>query len=91
MQEKFYITKQVKNNITTEMISVMIEMVKEIEVKKDYLQVFRIKNTGNGKSLLMLSQEVPSYEKSIIIDWVAEQEVIQLFYINNVLMMANEY
>lgn len=87
-KEEVYITIGVKTHIPLDVMKYMLEMVKEME-DKDYLQVFRIQPI-NDYSIIKITQEVPSYEKSIKIGWKSEQE-LKLFYIDNVLMLADEY
>lgn len=88
MKNELYITAGVKNIVPLDVVASMIELAMEVQ-EKDYLQVFRI-NPKTDYSILKLTQEVPVYEKSVRIGWIAEQD-LKLFYINNVLMLAEEY
>lgn len=85
---ELYITVGVKNTVPPMVIALMIEMAMEVE-DRDYLQFFRIR-PSDGFSVLQLTQEVPTYEKSTKISWVSEHK-IKLFFMNNVLMLAEEY
>lgn len=89
-QEKnqYYVTRGVNHTVPPTVIMLMIEMAKKVEVK-DYLQVFRI-TPNNEFSILKLTQEVPVYERSIKIGWIPEHD-LKLFFMDNVLMLAEEY
>ena len=87
-KEELYITIGVKSIVPLDIVALMIEMAMEVE-EKDYLQVFRIEPMADY-SILRLTQEIPNYEKSIRIEWIVEQK-LKLFYMNNVLMLAEEY
>ena len=88
MKDEFYITIGVKETIPPMIVAMIVELVLEVK-EKDYLQVFRIKPM-NEYSILKLTQEVPEYEKSIEIGWIAPYK-IKLFFMDNVLMLAEEY
>ena len=88
MKNEFYITIGVKETIPPMIVAMMFELALEVE-EKDYLQVLRIKPM-NEYSTLKLTQEVPEYEKSIEVAWIAPYE-IKLFFMDNVLMLAEEY
>lgn len=85
---ELYITVGVKNTVPPMVIELMIEMAMEVE-EKDYLQVFKV-IAKDGFTIIKLTQEVPIYEKSIKISWVPEHD-LKLFFMDNVLMLAEEY
>lgn len=87
-KDAIYITRGVKHYIPLEIIMCMLKMIKGIQ-DKDYLQVLNVQ-MEYGYSRIKLTQEVPAYEKSIKVRWQAEQN-LKLFYIDNVLMLAEEY
>lgn len=87
-QKELYITVGVKDTVPPKVIALMIEMAMEVE-DRDYLQVFRIKGE-DGFSTIKLTQEVPVYERSIKISWVAKQD-LKLFFMHNTLLLSSEY
>lgn len=88
MKIEFYITSIAQQEMPCEIIEIMMFLIMEIS-NKDYLQVIMIEEDGVGGKIT-IRQEIPKYEKSIIISWKPKNSY-KLFYIDQVLMLAEEY
>ena len=59
-QERRFITQQIDNKLPIELILLLWNMIDEMNIKKDYLQVFRITKEDNHIHVIH-SQECPQY------------------------------
>lgn len=68
-QENRYVSRQVNENVPTQLQILLWSMIDSLKGKKelDYLQIFRLKVKGN-KVLIEHEQEVPQYREQYEVD-----------------------
>ena len=90
-----YLTIEVSNEIPLEIHILLWSMIDELNVKKDYLQVFEIDPIGINLLKIEHRQEVPKYKKEIIVRNRGIKSKIKLFVIDegdySTMMLSEEY
>lgn len=88
-----YITRGVQEEIVFELMEIIWQAIDEIPVKKDYLQIVRIRKGKKGVSV-QLSQEIPEYQVTIETSIPYERDY-KIFIVEEngyqVAMLAGEY
>lgn len=88
-----YITKGVSQQISIYLQIIMWNLINELEIEKDYLQVFEL-TSENGMQKITHSQEMPPYEKSHLIK-CEEPVTAKIFVIDDethsTMLLAEEY
>lgn len=85
-----YITQGVQAEINDELILLLFSMQESIPVEKDYLCVFELVPFKDKFIKIIMKQEVPTYEVSIVVVGKVESR-LKLFLIDETLMLAEEY
>lgn len=62
-----YMTKKIVEEIPLEINILLWNLIDELNVEKDYLQVFELNPIGKGIVEMIHKQEVPEYQSSIYI------------------------
>lgn len=62
-EENRYMTKGIANGIDLGLQVLLWNLIDDLEIEKDYLQVFQIRGTGKS-CIIEHSQEVPEYKRS---------------------------
>ncbi|MEN2465646.1 DUF960 family protein [Ornithinibacillus sp. JPR2-1] len=96
--KSYYITKGVKTNICADMVKGMLDSIMEMKkvTQLDYLQVFDISLSTNGKTTYINhSQEEPKYNKQLMFTGGVNQFTGKVFIIDDgscvTTMLAEEY
>ena len=90
-----YLTIEVSNEIPLEIHILLWSMIDELNVKKDYLQVFEIDPIGINLLKIEHRQEVPRYKKEIVVINVGISSKVKIFVIDDgehsTMMLSSEY
>ena len=90
-----YLTIEVSNEIPLEIHILLWSMIDELNVKKDYLQVFEIDPIGINLLKIEHRQEVPRYKKEIVVRNVGISSKVKIFVIDDgehsTMMLSSEY
>lgn len=93
--ENRYMTIKVAEEIPLEINILLWKLIDELNVEKDYLQVFELNPIGEGIVEIIHKQEVPEYESSIYIHNEVIKENKKIYAIDSVeystLMFSYEY
>ena len=65
--ENRYMTRKVEEEIPLEINILLWNLIDELNVEKDYLQVFELNSIGEGIVEVIHKQEVPEYKSSLYI------------------------
>ncbi len=65
--ENRYMTRKVAEEIPLEINILLWNLIDELNVEKDYLQVFELNSIGEGIVEVIHKQEVPEYKSSLYI------------------------
>ena len=93
LNKERYITRGVINTIPVSHQLIMWELIRNMPVKQDYLQVFRLYEEG-CKQVIVHTQEVPEYKSEY--SFACDETVTgKIFVIDDgthlTMLMANEY
>ena len=93
--ESRYMTRKVSEEIPLEINILLWNLIDELNVEKDYLQIFELNPIGEGIVEIIHKQEVPKYEASIYIHNELIKENKKIYAIDSVeystLMFSYEY
>lgn len=93
--ENRYMTRKVAEEIPLEINILLWNLIDELNVEKDYLQVFELNPIGEGIVEIIHKQEIPAYENSIYIDNEEIKENKKLYALDSLeystLMFSQEY
>lgn len=90
-----YITRGINESIGIELQIILWGMINDIDIEKDYLQVFNIIPIGKRMVKIIHSQEVPHYKVEQIVMIGIESET-KIFVVDagsegSVMMLRHEY
>lgn len=90
-----YITSGINESIGIELQIILWGMINDIDIAKDYLQVFNIIPIGEGMVKITHSQEVPHYKVEQIVTVGIDSET-KIFVVDSgsegsVMMLSYEY
>ncbi|HBG1689288.1 TPA: DUF960 family protein, partial [Clostridioides difficile] len=66
-KENRYMTREIAENLPIEITILLWDLIDNLDIEKDYLQIFEINPIGLGVVEIVHRQEVPEYEASIYI------------------------
>ena len=93
--ENRYMTRKVAEEIPLEINILLWNLIDELNVEKDYLQIFELNPIGEGIVEIIHKQEIPAYENSIYIDNEEIKENKKLYALDSLeystLMFSQEY
>ncbi|EQE83499.1 hypothetical protein QCW_3264 [Clostridioides difficile CD69] len=82
-------------DIPIEINILLWNLIDELQIKKDYLQIFELNHIGEGVVEIIHKQEVPEYESSIYIHNESIKENKKIYAIDSIeystLMFSYEY
>ncbi|MEC3822281.1 DUF960 family protein, partial [Clostridioides difficile] len=64
-KENRYMTREIAENLPIEITILLWDLIDNLDIEKDYLQIFEINPIGLGVVEIVHRQEVPEYEASI--------------------------
>lgn len=93
-----YLTRGVNTNISLFLQTLLWDMIDEMQIKKDYLQVFKLIPVEiGGETVLKIvhTQEKPSYERTVILSRLTQPIQGKIFVIDDgnhsTMMLAEEF
>ena len=90
-----YLTRGVSNEIPLKIQMLLWSMIDELNVKKDYLQVFEIEPIDVNLLKIEHRQEVPKYKKEIVARNLGISSKVKIFVIDDgehsTMMLSSEY
>jgi len=90
-----YMTKGIHSELKQELQILLWGFIENMEIEKDYLQVFKMRSIDHNSVRIIHKQEIPSYEKEYIISAVQETADMNIFVIDSgeycTMMFAHEY
>ena len=93
--ENRYMTRKVAEEIPLEINILLWNLIDELNVEKDYLQVFELNPIGEGIVEIIHNREIPEYKSSLYIHSVEIKENKKQYAIDNLeyrtLMFSDEY
>lgn len=93
--ENRYMTRKVAEEIPLEINILLWNLIDELNVEKDYLQIFELNPIGEGIVEIIHKQEVPEYKSSLYIHSEEIKENKKLYAIDSLeystLMLSEEY
>lgn len=94
-KENRYMTRNIVECIPIEINILLWNLIDELQIEKDYLQIFELNPMGEGIVAIIHKQEVPEYESSIYIHNEVIKENKKIYAIDSVeystLMFSYEY
>lgn len=90
-----YMTKGIHNELEHDLQLLIWELIENMEIEKDYLQVFKMRSIDQNSVRIIHKQEIPNYEKEHIISELRETADMNIFVIDSgeycTMMLAHEY
>ena len=90
-----YMTRNIVEEIPVEINILLWNLIDELNIEKDYLQIFELNPRGEGIVEITHKQEIPEYEASIYIYNEVIKENKKIYAIDSVeystLMFSYEY
>ena len=90
-----YLTREVADRVPIEMQMLMWNLVEEIEVEKDYLQIFELIPNGSEFVEIVHKQEIPEFTFNYIVKNCGIETKMKLYIIDNgdysMMMFSHEY
>src|SRR5699024_8719973 len=90
-----YLTREVADRVPIEMQMLMWNLVEEIEVEKDYLQIFELIPNSSEFVEIVHKQENPEFKINYIVKNCGIETKIKLYIIDNgdysMMMFSHEY
>ena len=90
-----YLTRGVSNEIPLKIQMLLWLMIDELNVRKDYLQVFEIEPIDVNLLKIEHRQEVPKYKKEIVARNLGISSKVKIFVIDDgehsTMMLSSEY
>ena len=90
-----YLTRGVSNEIPLKIQMLLWSMIDELNVKKDYLQVFEIEPIDVNLLKIEHRQEVPKYKSEIVARNLGISSKVKIFVIDDgehsTMMLSSEY
>ena len=90
-----YMTRNIVEEIPVEINILLWNLIDELNIEKDYLQIFELNPMGEGIVEITHKQEIPEYEASIYIYNEVIKENKKIYAIDSVeystLMFSYEY
>ncbi|WP_195346671.1 DUF960 family protein [Paraclostridium sordellii] len=90
-----YITRGIQYEVPVLLQVSMWSMIEQINIHRDYLQIFRLKPTSTNKVIIEHAQEQPKYESKVIVDKVTLEGNIKVYIVIEneymTMMLADEY
>lgn len=90
-----YMTKGIHNELEQDLQILLWELIENMDIEKDYLQVFKMRSIDQNSVRIIHKQEIPSYEKEYIISELKETADMNIFVIDSgeycTMMFAHEY
>ena len=94
-KEHRYMTRNIVEEIPVEINILLWNLIDELNIEKDYLQIFKLNPIGEGIVEIVHKQEVPEYEASIYIYNEVIKENKKIYAIDSMeystLMFSDEY
>lgn len=94
-KENRYMTRNIVEDIPLEINILLWNLIDELQIEKDYLQIFELNPIGEGIVEIVHKQEIPEYEASIYIYNEAIKESKKIYAIDSIeystLMFSHEY
>lgn len=90
-----YLTREVAEKVPVEIQLLMWNMIEELKVKKDYLQVFQLKEKGQQMLEIKHKQEIPKFTQTILIKNIGVKKEMKIYVIDrgdySTMMFSHEY
>ena len=90
-----YLTREVADKVPVEIQLLMWNMIEELKVKKDYLQVFQLKEQGQQMLEITHKQEMPEFTQTILIKNIGVKKEMKIYVIDSgdysTMMFSHEY
>lgn len=91
-----YLTREVADRVPVEIQLLMWQLIEELEVEKDYLQIFELLPLDRDLVKIVHKQEFPEFTCEIIIKHKNIKEKMKIFVIDNdinssTMMLNHEY
>lgn len=90
-----YLTREVAEKVPVEIQLLMWNMIEELKVKKDYLQVFQLKEQGQQMLEITHKQEIPEFTQTILIKNIGIKKEMKIYVIDSgdysTMMLSHEY
>ncbi|WP_343102057.1 DUF960 family protein [Romboutsia sp. MSSM.1001216sp_RTP31141st1_G3_RTP31141_220114] len=90
-----YLTREVAEKVPVEIQLLMWNMIEELKVKKDYLQVFQLKEQGQQMLGIKHKQEIPEFTQTILIKNIGIKKEMKIYVIDSgdysTMMFSHEY
>ena len=94
-KENRYMTRKIVEEIPLEINILLWNLIDELQIRKDYLQIFELNPIGKGIVEIVHKQEITEYESSIYIYNEEIKENKKIYAIDSVeystLMFSYEY
>ncbi len=94
-KENRYMTRKIVEEIPLEINILLWNLIDELQIGKDYLQIFELNPIGEGIVEIVRKQEMPEYESSIYIHNEEIKENKKIYAIDSMeystLMFSDEY
>ncbi|CEQ18962.1 DUF960 family protein [Paraclostridium sordellii] len=94
-KENRYMTRKIVEEIPLEINILLWNLIDELQIGKDYLQIFELNPIGEGIVEIVHKQEMPEYESSIYIHNEEIKENKKIYAIDSMeystLMFSDEY
>ena len=94
-KENRYMTRNIVECIPIEINILLWNLIDELQIEKDYLQIFELNPMGEGIVEIIHKQEVPEYKSSLYIHSEEIKENKKLYAIDSLeystLMLSEEY
>ncbi|MGB4587922.1 MAG: DUF960 family protein [Clostridiaceae bacterium] len=90
-----YMTKGIDSDLAQNLQILIWGLIENMEIEKDYLQVFKMRSIDENSVKIIHKQEIPTYEKEHIISELKETADMNIFVIDSgeycTMMLAHEY
>ena len=94
-KENRHMTRKIVEEIPVEINILLWNLIDELNIEKDYLQIFELNPIGEGIVEIVHKQEIPEYESSIYIYNEEIKENKKIYAIDSIeysnLMFSYEY
>ncbi|HBG5845440.1 TPA: hypothetical protein OUL20_001665 [Clostridioides difficile] len=94
-KENRYMTREIAENLPIEITILLWDLIDNLDIEKDYLQIFEINPIGLGVVEIVHRQEVPEYEASIYIQNDLIKYKLKIYAIDSIkystMIFSNEY
>lgn len=94
-KENRYMTRKIVETLPVELTILLWDLIDNLNIEKDYLQIFEINPIGLGVVEIVHKQEVPEYEASIYIQNDSIKDKFKIYVIDSMeystMMFSNEY